>query len=356
MKWVVASLLFFCITTVFADQPLQRIAFGSCAMQFKPQPIWDVIGKQQPDLFLFLGDNIYADFDGKQPFTPTKATLKRDWEMLANEPHFKRFRQQVPIMATWDNHDYGKHNGGAEFELKELTKTAFLDFFAEPKDSVRRNTPGIYEAKIFGPMGKRVQVILLDTRYFKGPFVKDKRSKHVKQAAGLTGSMGNYLPNTDPNVSLLGQAQWQWLEQQLDKPAELRLIASSTQVINDTKHMDEWGNYPHERQRLFDLIKKTRANGVILLSGNVHYSEISQLPDFPYPLIDFTSSGLTHTNKAYAKADNPYRLAGPSAEINFGMIEIDWHNHSSARITLKAMNIDGHRQFEHSLLIAPLSH
>lgn len=335
---------------------IQRIAFGSCAMQFKPQPIWNTIAKQNPDLFLFLGDNIYGDFDGKKPFTPGKETLQRDWDMLANEPNFKAFREQVPVMATWDNHDYGKHNGGAEFELKEMTKTAFLDFFGEPKDSQRRKTPGIYGARIFGPPGKRVQIILLDTRYFKGPFIKDKRSKEEKKAAGLTGSMGNYVPNQDSNVTLLGKAQWLWLEEQLTKPAEVRLIASSTQVIPDEKAMDEWGNYPLERQRLFNLIKKVKANGVIILSGNVHFAEISKLGYFPYPLLEFTSSGLTHTNEKYAKAKNTYRTAGPYDQPNFGMIEIDWGAEPSPRIRLSAVGEGGLTEFEHYLAIEMLQH
>jgi alkaline phosphatase D len=333
---------------------IQRIAFGSCAMQFKQQPIWDTISKQQPDLFLFIGDNIYGDFDGKKSFTPTKETLQRDWSMLANEPNFKAFRQQVPVMATWDNHDYGKHNGGAEFELKEMAKTAFLDFFGEPKDSQRRKTPGIYDAKIFGPTGQRVQIILLDTRYFKGPFVKDKRSKEEKKAAGLSGSMGNYVPNKDPDVTLLGKAQWLWLEEQLLKPAEVRFIVSSTQVIPDEKAMDEWGNYPLERQRLFNLIKKTKANGVIILSGNVHFTEISKLGYFPYPLLEFSSSGLTHTNKHYAKAKNTYRIAGPYAEPHFGMIEIDWDAKPSTYINLSVVSLDGGIAFSYSVALSSL--
>jgi len=349
---------------VFADnnwQPLptgtiQRIAFGSCAFQFKPQPIWNAIRKQKPDLFLFIGDNIYGDFDGKKPFTPTKETLQRDWGMLANEPNFKAFRQQVPVMAVWDNHDYGKHNGGTEFELKEITKTAFLDFFGEPKDSQRRKTPGIYDAKKFGPEGKRVQVILLDTRYFKGPSIKDKRSKEQKKVAGLTGSMGNYVPNQDPNVTSLGKAQWLWLEEQLMKPAEIRLIASSTQVIPDEKAMDEWGNYPLERQRLFNLIKKTKAKGVIILSGNVHFAEISKLGYFPYPLLDFTSSGLTHTNEQYAKAKNTYRIAGPYAKQNFGLIEIDWEAKPSPLIRLSVVGEGGVTAFEYNFSLDTLKH
>jgi len=351
MRWTVAALLICCMAVASAGQPLQRIAFGSCAMQTKAQPIWDVIAERQPDLFLFIGDAIYADYDGKKAYTPTEATLERDWDMLANETHFKQFQRQVPIMATWDNHDYGKHNGGAEFELKELTKTAFLNFFGEPADSERRKSPGMYDAKIFGPEGKRVQIILLDTRYFKGPFIKDPRSKQEKAAAGLTGSMGNYVPNRDPNVTLLGKTQWAWLERQMIKPAEIRLIASSTQVIPNEKAMDEWGNYPLERQRLFELLKKTKANGVILLSGNVHFAEISRLDNFPYPLYELTSSGLTHVNKDYAKAKNAYRIAEAYAGINFGLIEIDWAATPSPRIVLKAFGEKGETRIQQTLLL-----
>ena len=41
--------------------PLTRIAFGSCADEEKPQPIWDAVLAYQPQLFLFAGDNVYGD-------------------------------------------------------------------------------------------------------------------------------------------------------------------------------------------------------------------------------------------------------------------------------------------------------
>ena len=109
-----------------SDKILSRIAFGSCAFQWEEQPIWSVIAKKKPDIFIFLGDAIYGDFDGEKPFTPTVDTLRRDWTALGSKPEFRAFRAQVPILATWDNHDYGSHNGGAEFPLKEMTKKAFL--------------------------------------------------------------------------------------------------------------------------------------------------------------------------------------------------------------------------------------
>ena len=74
--------------------------------------------------------------------------------------------------------------------------------------------------------------------------------------------------------------------------------------------MDEWGCFPSERQRLFDLVQGTKAKGVIFLSGNVHFSEISSIENGKYPLLEFTSSGLTHINLAYAQAGNKHRIAG----------------------------------------------
>ncbi|TWU13333.1 PhoD-like phosphatase [Symmachiella macrocystis] len=330
---------------------IHRIAFGSCAKHWQHQPIWKTVVATQPDLFLFLGDAIYSDTDGKTAWAISEQQLQGEWNRLADKPEFQRFRDQVPIMATWDNHDYGTHNGGAEFHLKEASKRLFLDFFGEPLDSPRRRRAGIYDAKVFGPEGRRVQIILLDTRTFRGPFKRDMRSK---QERVKIGKVGGYLPHDDTDLPILGKAQWAWLDRQLRQPAEIRLVCSSTQIIPNEKGMDEWGCFPHERQRLFDLIETTEANGVILLSGNVHFAEISKMESKPYPLLDFTSSGLTHINQAYAEAGNKYRVAGPLARLNFGFVEINWSAKPSAQITLKAIDGNGSVGFAHSIFLSQL--
>lgn len=329
---------------------VQRIAFGSCAKHWQHQPIWKDVLDVRPDLFLFLGDAIYSDTDGKTAWAVSEKQLQGEWNRLADKPEYKRFRARVPIMATWDNHDYGTHNGGAEFELKEVSKRIFLDFFAEPQESERRNRAGIYDAKVFGDKGQRVQIILLDTRTFRGPFKLDELSKGER---AKIGKVGKYVPHDDRSTSILGDAQWTWLEKQLREPAEVRLICSSTQIIPDQKGMDEWGCFPHERQRVFDLIRSTEANGVILLSGNVHFAEISKVETKAYPLLDFTSSGLTHINEAYAKAGNEYRVAGPFAKLNFGLVRIDWSS-TPVQVTLEAVGQDGKIGFSHSVSLDDL--
>jgi len=325
-----------------------RVALGSCAFQWEEQPIWDAVIAAEPDLFLYLGDAIYGDFDGESTYDVSAETLEREWGVLASRPEFQRLSQNVPVMAVWDNHDYGKHDGGAGFPLKNVSKKAFLDFFGEPPDSPRRERGGIYDARVFGPDGRRVQVILLDTRYFKGPYELAERPE------GAGGSLGKYAPNSDTTVTLLGDDQWAWLERQLRQPAEVRLIASSTQIVADQKGMDEWGNYPHERSRLFELIESTGAEGVVLLSGNVHFSEVSSTDEGRYPLYDFTASGLTHVNEGYAEAPNPYRVIGPVTELNAGLIEIDWEAEPSPVLHLMVIDVTGSLVMEHEVSLSEL--
>lgn len=334
-----------------ANTTIERIAFGSCAKQWLHQTIWDAVLASKPDLWLFLGDSIYGDTDGRIAWLVSKEQIAGEWNRLADKPEFQKARAAIPMMATWDNHDYGSHAGGAEFPVKEGTKEAFLTFWEEPEDSPRWKRSGIYDAKIFGPEGKRVQVILLDTKYNRSPFKKDPVSKEGRWKAG---KVGGYIADNDPARTHLGEQQWVWLEQELNKPAEIRLIGSSTQVIPNQKGMDEWGNFPLERQRLFDLIKKTNANGVIVLSGNVHFAELSGNSEIVYPLFELTSSGMTHVNELYGKAANSFRLAGPFIERNFGMVEIDWNAHPSPTITLKAMGADGSTGFAHTVNLADL--
>jgi alkaline phosphatase D len=351
----------FCLlqtTTIFAaaelpgsDSVLTRIAFGSCAKQWQHQTIWDAVLAVKPDIWLFLGDAVYGDTDGKTAWLVSKEQMAGEWNRLADKPEFKKAREAIPMMATWDNHDYGSHAGGAEFTVKEASKEVFLTFWKEPKESPRWKRSGIYDAKIFGKAGRRVQVILLDTKYNRSQVKPDPVPKEERLKSG---KVGGYIPDSDPTKTHLGEEQWAWLEEELKKPAEIRLVVSSTQVIPNQKGMDEWGNFPLERQRLFDLINSTNAAGVILLSGNVHFAELSKNSETPYPLYELTSSGMTHVEERYGKAVNSYRVAGPFIEHNFGLVEIDWNAQPFPTITLKVLGEKNTIGFSHTIRLDTL--
>ena len=137
---------------------LKRIAFGSCAEVDKPQPVWDPVLARKNDLFIFLGDNIYGD-------TRDMSVLSAKYAKFAAIPGVARLRATTPVVAIWDDHDYGENDAGGDYPMKEQSREVFLDFWQEPADSPRRKRDGVYASYVFGPPGQRVQVILPDLRY-----------------------------------------------------------------------------------------------------------------------------------------------------------------------------------------------
>jgi alkaline phosphatase D len=329
-----------------------RIAFGSCADQNKPQPIWDAVLASRPDLFVFLGDNVYGD-------TRDEAVLRAKYEKLAEQPGFRRLCAQVPILATWDDHDYGEDDAGADYPMKERSRQIFCDFWGEPADSPRRVRDGIHDAVTFASAGRRLQIILPDLRFNRTPIRKldlggttyRDWSKKIEGAGREVP--GPYERNPDPAASMLGEAQWRWLEARLGEPADLRILASSLQVVADFPGWEAWINYAEDHQRLLQAIRARRANGLVCISGDTHYAEISRLDtNAPYPLWDITASGLTEVWPV--TPPNSRRIGSVLREQNFGLLTIDWE---AARPTVlaQAMDVTGKPRLEARIPIATLN-
>lgn len=329
--------------------PIQRIVFASCAKQDKPdvmQVVWKEILSKNPELFLFIGDNIYGD-------TLDMVELKSRYDLMGVQEGYQKLRKICPVLATWDDHDYGLNDSGEWHPKKIESQRVMLDFFNEPADSPRRQRKGIYESYFFGPEGKRVQVILLDCRYFKSKPIYKEIPKDEMASKNLAM---NIVPNNNPATTILGVEQWSWLEEQLKKPAEVRIIASSIQVVADEKGMESWGNFPHERKHLYEVIARSGANGILFISGDVHFAELSKTPEGPYPLYDFTSSGMTHTRPPWGSATNSFRVDGKVfTDRNFGMIQVDW-TPPVPKLVLQVFGLDGKLGFEHTIPLDELKH
>ncbi len=314
---------------------VSRVVFGSCADQNKPCPVWDKIVEAKGDLLVLLGDNIYADIEnGKlKPSTPDK--MAACYAELAALPAFKKLRDSTYMMATWDDHDYGNNDAGVEWPHKDDAQKQFMDFFGVPVDSPRRKQKGVYWAETFGPEGKRVQVMMLDGRYFRSPIKKAKTP-----LPGTT--IRPYLENTDADATMLGEEQWKWLEAQLKQPAEVRLIGSGIQVVSDDHPFEKWASMPNERARLYKLIQDTKASGVIVLSGDRHLGDISCAPKaVGYPLYDVTSSGFNQGAKEYRDPElNKSRVGGMPWGNNYGVVQIDWAA-KDPTLSLQLRNEDG---------------
>ena len=307
-----------------AAVPTTRIAFGSCGHQDLPQPVLRLAADQNPDAFVFLGDNIYADTDDM-------ADLRDKYQRLGSKPEFQRLASTARILATWDDHDYGRNDGGESYPFKAESKEIFLEFFREPAASERRKRPGIYQTEYIRVGSRVIQVILLDVRTFRSDLLPyDGKNPRSAEAFFYHPE---FSPHTSPDRTMLGEEQWKWLEGELKKPADLRLICSGAQFAPEYNGYEAWANFPLEQQRMLDLIKSTRADGVIFLTGDVHYAEISRLvaPGL-YPLYDITSSGITSTWKF--ATPNANRIEGPVMDNHFGLLTVKWEEDPVIRMEI----------------------
>lgn len=319
------------------------IAFGSCANQSKPQPIWDAVVANRPDLFIFLGDNIYGD-------TENMDVLRSRYAQLGRNPGYQRLLTTTPIIATWDDHDYGANDAGADYPMKQESKQIFLDFFGEPATSERRlRDDGIYAAYSYGPVGQRVQVLLLDTRWNRSPLALVSDADYAKRRPLR---IGPYTANTDPNAQLLGEAQWRWLAEQLRQPAEVRIIATSIPFLQEGTGWEIWANFPAERERLLALIEETRASGILFITGDTHRAQFSKRSTgVPYPFWEVNSSGLTE-NVDWPAPDSS-RLGGYYTEDNYGLLRFDW-SEPDPEITMEIRAIDDDLVLQNTIRLSEL--
>lgn len=282
-----------------------RIAFGSCSDPREPMPALDVATALEPDVFLWLGDNVYAD-------TTLPHVMRTRYAELAAADAFLRLRDRAHFLATWDDHDYGQNDAGKEYPMRAASRDIFLEFWQEPASSERWDRDGIYTSYTYEAGGRRLQIILLDTRYHRDALTPN-------DGTGLN----DYLPSTDEERTLLGEAQWAWLETELMAPADLRLIASSIQLGHSYNGYESWTLFPHERRRFVELIAATRAERVLVLSGDVHWGELSRLPVADgYDLYDVTASGINQDWPFVAA--NDHRIGEAVPEHNVGLLTIDW--------------------------------
>ncbi len=305
-----------------SSRTLTRIAFGACAKQDKDQPIWDAVIAAKPDLFIFLGDNIYAD-------TRDPEVMRAKYAMLAGKPGFQKLKETTPILAIWDDHDYGEDDAGADYPMKEESRRQFCDFWGEDALSPRRTRDGIYASYVFGPRGRRVQIILPDLRWNRTPIrALDLAGANYKEWAKELETTGSEVPGPyaripDADATMLGVAQWKWLEDQLSVPADVRVLGSSLQVVADFPGWEGWTVYADDHQRLIGSIRRQRAEGLVCISGDTHYGELSKLDvTTPYPIWDVTSSGLTEVWPV--TPPNARRQGEVYRNRNFGLIDFDW--------------------------------
>jgi len=292
----------------FAPPPssVSTIALGSCNDQDDPQVMWPYIMENNPDLWIWLGDNVYAD-------TEDMDLMSEIYALQQSHPAYQTFAAEVAMVGIWDDHDFGANDAGKEFPKKKASRDLMFEFLGVPKSQAAWQREGAYQAYEYGEGDQKVKVMLLDARYFRDPLQNAAFGSGRRYEAG----QGDFL----------GEAQWEWLTEELNSSdAAFNIIGCGIQMIPEEHGWEKWANFPNSRERLFNTIAQSGAKGVILLSGDRHIAELSkiQLPEMDYPVYEMTSSGLTHTWGEASEEPNKHRVGELIIKKNFGVLQFDW--------------------------------
>ncbi|MEQ6166327.1 alkaline phosphatase D family protein [Ekhidna sp. MALMAid0563] len=292
---------------VTVSKAINRIAFGSCSQQnLTGNQLWSEINATNPDLWIWLGDNVYSDgIDMKQ--------RRKDYDLQKSHPDYKLLLKQTEVIGIWDDHDFGVNDGGKEYPMKDESKEELFRFLDVPDDHPARARKGAYQSYTYASKQGAVKIILLDARYFRDSLKWNNPGTAEKEAL------------VNENGDVLGEVQWKWFKEQLsEEGVDLFILGTGIQVIPTQHRWEKWSNFPTARKRLMEVISSANAP-LVFISGDRHLSEVSrvEIEDYPYPVWEFTSSSLN--SPSGLKEDlNKYRVGDKIHVPNFASMEIDW--------------------------------
>ena len=300
------ALLLLFITCSLHSQETYKIALGSCLHQDHPAPIWDTVQNNNIDSFFFLGDNIYGDVPSGLPWK-----LKRSYDKQKKD--LPSWLMSKEIHMIWDDHDYGKNDGGGSYRFKKYAQDLYIDFWDIADNDPRANREGIYYQKLQNINGLRVLFVGLDTRYFRS---------NIEEKDDV------YLPNLEPDATFLGDKQWEWLKDTVNQEHDLLILASSIQVLATEHRFEKWSNIPKERDKLLTLLE-TLDSRVIVISGDRHRAGLYQYNE----ITEITASSLNRPT--YSEETDSLLLGKTYTENNFGLLSIEKDN-----VEISVINVD----------------
>jgi alkaline phosphatase D len=278
---------------VLDHSALRTLAYGSCSKPQFNQTHWSYIEKLHAQVFIWLGDIIYADLSLQGKWLQDSHNyMLQEYAAQKQQPEYRKHvleNGNITVLGIWDDHDFGKDNMGRHYPHKDLSKERLLDFLDESQQSPRWKRNGVFISYEYGSVqdNNLVKIILLDGRYFRDDC--------------------NF---TDASASYLGEEQWKWLENELTRSkARVHIFVSGVQFVSDDRYQfsrditggkkftESWGAFPYERERLLAMIETLKVPGALFLSGDIHFAELSVLEcsRTGYPIYDLTSSSLTHS-------------------------------------------------------------
>jgi alkaline phosphatase D len=344
-----------------------RFAYASC-QRFESGyfSAYHHMAREQLDAVVFLGDYIYeynsrgANTARQLPgFLPAFADTVEGYRMryaaYKSDPNLQTMHAHCPWIVTWDDHEV--YNDYAATQGEDLSpnfmqrKAAAYQAFYEHLplrastliagfDSLKTNG----ELRIYGAFnaGKLANFLVLDDRQYRD-----------NQACPKPGRGGGSMVRAeecaelfDPNRTLLGNAQENWLDQSLAKTtSQWNIIAQQTLVgrrnyspsdkpAKALLQTDNWDGYPAARQRMLSSIQAHQPSNPVFVGGDIHQNWVGHIKaDFTKPSsqtiatefcgTSLTSGGGANDDKFKDRlANNPHFVFADAEQRGYGVVEL----------------------------------
>lgn len=280
-----------------------KLILGSGVDPNQDFEIYERLTKEKPGLFIFLGNIKFSKY-----FNPNDHQTQNIKEL--QEPNFLNFLNRFPALSIWNDADFKSYASAKGYLNKTELQNEYLHFFHEYASSSRWNRNGMYHSYELKKDKIKIQVILLDTSYFRSyPLVNTWKHFQLKSS------------RIDRDSNLLGREQWEWLESEFLKSYDIRLIAGGLKFNDSISTEMNWNDYPFEKLKLLNLLRKHKISGCIFLSGSTSDSGISKIEEEGLPdMYEMITGPLTHLSPSEEKTQN--ENITQSIQPNFGLIEI----------------------------------
>ncbi len=316
--------------------PNVSIALGSCLFindkksdrpgegYGKGTDILPEITKKNPDMMLWLGDNVYY----REPDFYSKPAMDERYKDARNTEDMQALLANTINLATWDDHDFGPNNSDRSYRMREETLDIFKRYWANPSYGTEE-TKGVFTKYKYSD----VELFFMDDRYHRAPNRLDSEDK-----------------------AFFGEAQLQWLMDSLvGSSATFKLVIVGNQATNKMHNYESLFAYKHEYNKLMNFLKEQDIPGVVFISGDRHFTELLKTNrGRDYPIYEFTSSPLS--SSSYSTLDeseeynNPQRVEGTVVykDQNFGMIRVTGKE-DDRKLTLQTYGSEGKKLWEKTI-------
>lgn len=277
-----------------------RVAFASCARTGSSAPVFDRIRQLDPLFFLHMGDLHYEDIAANRV-----DRFSRAFDAVHASPRQSALFRQVPVVYTWDDHDYGPNDSDRTSPSREAALAAYRAFV--PHYPLTGAGGTLQQAFTVG----RVRFIVTDNRSARSP-------RRVPEA----------------ERTMLGAGQLVWLERELAAATAFPLVVWVNTVpwitTGDEGTSDGWAPFARERTRIANAIEAAGlTRKLVMLSGDMHALALDDGTHSQYattPGASATGFVVAHAaplDQAGSKKGGPYTTGPLTASGQFGTLDIE---------------------------------